>query len=230
MGRVQELRDAQPEWTADQLVERLIKRKCQQTAVIGAASAGSGLIPGIGTVVALTVGTVADVGATLRLQTELVMEIAAVHGHRLSPAEKRRVVMLVGGLSAGGSRALAQGGARLSLGLTQRFAQRWLARLVPLAGVGASAGVNAVSTYLIGRRAHAYFIRGPQALGSWTDSLRTLAGVDERRLGRWLGDAGKSVGQRARLALPRFGKPRDKTSPPTPLPQSPIGETPGDGS
>jgi len=203
------LRDAQPDWTADHLVEQLIKRKCQHTALIGAASAGSGLIPGIGTVVALTVGTFADVGATLRLQTELVIEIAAVHGHRLSLAEKRRVVMLVGGLSAGGSRALTQGGARVSLGLTQRFAQRWLARLVPLAGVGVSAGVNAVSTYLIGRRAHAYFVRGSKAVGSWTDSLRTLTGVDERRLGRWIGDAGTSVGQRARRALRRIGTRRD---------------------
>jgi hypothetical protein len=189
--RVHELRQRQPEWTLDQLVEELIRRKVRQTAAIGAATAGAGVIPGLGTLVALTIGAVADLGATLRLQTELVLEIGEAHGRRLSKEEKRRVVMLVGGLSAGGGRLLSRGGARLSLSLTQRYAQRWLARAVPFAGIAAAAGVNALSTYLIGTRAHALFARGPEAVGSWQESLRALSGVDERRLAAWIRGIGR---------------------------------------
>ena len=189
--RVRELRERQPEWSETQLVDELVRRKVRQTAAIGAATAGAGVIPGLGTLVALTVGAVADLGATLRLQTELVLEIAEVHGRRLSKEEKRRVVMLVGGVSAGGGRLLSRGGARLSLSLTQRYAQRWVARAVPFAGIAAAAGVNALSTYVIGKRTQALFSAGPEAVGSWSESVRALTGVDERRLAGWIRGIGR---------------------------------------
>lgn len=200
--RVAELRRANPEATSGELVEMLIKRKVQQTAAIGAATAGSALIPGLGTVAALTVGAVADFGATLKLQTELVLEIAEVHGRVLTPDERRQVVMLVSGLSAGGAQLLSRGSARLSLRLTQRYAERWLAKAIPVAGVAASAAANVLSTYLIGTRADAYFSQGPDAVGTWKESLRTLVGVDERKLAAWLADttwrspAAAAAGQR----------------------------------
>lgn len=189
--RVQELRARQPEWSEAQVVDELIRRKVRQTAAIGAATAGAGVIPGLGTLVALTVGAVADLGATLRLQTELVLEIAEAHGRRLSKDEKRRVVLLVGGVSAGGGRLLSRGGARLTLNLTRRYAQRWVARAVPFAGIAAAAGVNALSTYVIGHRAQALFSRGPEAVGSWSESVRALSGVDERRLASWIRGIGR---------------------------------------
>ena len=191
IDRVRDLREREPDWTAAHLVEELVRRKVRQTAAIGAATAGAGVIPGLGTLVALTIGAVADLGATLRLQTELVLEIAEAHGRRLTKDEKRRVVLLVGGLSAGGGRLLSRGGARLSLSLTQRYAQRWLARAVPFAGIAAAAGVNAVSTYLIGARADALFSRGPESVGSWAESVRALSGLDERRLAAWLRGIGR---------------------------------------
>jgi hypothetical protein len=191
VGRVRAQRARQPDWTLEQLVEELVRRKVRQTAAIGAATAGAGVIPGLGTIVALTIGAVADLSATLRLQTELVLEIAETHGRQLTKEEKRRVLLLVGGLSAGGGRLLSRGGARFSLGLTQRYAQRWLARAVPFAGIAAAAGVNALTTYLIGRRTHALFARGPEAVGSWGESLRALSGVDERRLAAWVRGIGR---------------------------------------
>jgi uncharacterized protein (DUF697 family) len=202
LERVRALREQHPDWTKDQLVEQLIKRKAQQTAAIGAATAGSGLVPGLGTVVALTIGSVADFGATLRLQTELVLEIGEVHGRRLGPAEKRQVVLLVGGLGAGSGQALSRGGARLSVRLTQRYAQRWIAKAIPFAGIAASAGSNALATYLIGRRAHAYFAIGPAAVGSWAESLRALTGMDERRLTSWLSEAGRGAARGMRRLPP----------------------------
>jgi hypothetical protein len=200
VGRVADLRDAHPDWSTDQLAEHLIRRKCQQAAAVGAVTAGSGLIPGIGTLAALTVGTVADIGATLKLQTELVLELAAVHGRQLSVDEKRRVLALVSGLTVGRDRLLARSGARLSVKLTEQYAQRWVARAIPFAGVAAAAGIDVLSTYLVGRRAHAYFALGPDAVTSWTESLRALSGVDERRLASWLGEGSVWTGSRLRRA------------------------------
>ncbi|HEU5316171.1 MAG TPA: hypothetical protein VFX49_08695 [Chloroflexota bacterium] len=184
--RVRTLRDAHPDWTTQQLVDELVMRKVRQTASIGAATAAASVIPVLGTIVALTVGAVADLGATLRLQSELLLEIAEVYARRLSKEEKRRAFMLIAGLSAGGARLVSRGGSRLSLRLTERFAERWLARALPFAGIAVAAGTNALSTYLIGRRATAYFALGPEAVGSWTESLRALSGVDERRLASWV--------------------------------------------
>jgi len=35
---------------------------------------------------------------------------------------------------------------------------------------------------------------GPEAVPTWADSLRTITGVDERKLGDWLADSGKATG------------------------------------
>ena len=203
--RVAALRTAHPEWDEDRLAEHLIGEKCRQAAMVGAATSGAGLIPGLGTLAALTVGTVADVGATLKLQTELVLELAAVHRRRLTPDEKRRAVALVAGLSLSGDRLASRGGARLSMRLTERYAERWVAHAIPFAGVAASAGVDALGTYLVGKRAHAYFGLGPGAVGSWAESLRALTGVDERRLASWVGSAAGSAGTGMRAASSRVG-------------------------
>lgn len=180
--RVQALRDRHPEAAADDLVRLLVRRKCRQTAAVGAAAAGAALIPGVGTLAALTLGTAADIGATLKLQAELVLEIAAAHGHEVPPTEKRRIVLLVTGLTAGGNELIARGSRRLTIRLTERYAQRWLEHALPVLGLAAAAGTNVLSTYVIGRRAHAYFGRGPEAMEDWKENLRAFAGVDERRL------------------------------------------------
>jgi len=55
--------------------------------------------------------------------------------------------------------------------------------------VAASAGVNVVSTYLIGRRVQAYFSLGEAEMKDWAESLRALTGVDERQIASWLSEA-----------------------------------------
>jgi len=184
--RVEDVRRRRPKWDAGQLVAELIKRKERQTALIGAATSGSAFIPGIGTIAAWTVGMVADIGATIRLQADLVLEIAEVHGRRLEPHERRRVVALVMGLSAAESELVAAGMRRATVLLSERFAEHWLLRAIPFVGVAASASANALATRLIGRRAEAYFSLGPEAMSDPRASLRAITGLDLRRPQRWL--------------------------------------------
>ncbi len=189
MQRVRQLREQYPDLTTDQIIERLIMDKVKRTSLIGASTTGAGLIPGIGTFAALTIGVAADISATFKAQSELVLEIAAAYDAPLKVEEKQRAILLVTGLSAGSNQLARQFGKRATFAMSERVAQRWVAHALPIIGIAASAGTNALSTYIIGQRAKAYFGRSPEAMGDWGDNLRAISGVDERKIGAWMSEA-----------------------------------------
>lgn len=204
--RVETLRQEYPQATPQELAQKLIREKCQRTGAVGAVTSGAGLIPGIGTAAALTLGVAADIGATFKLQAELVLEIAAVYNYPLTDEEKQRVVMLITGLSAGTNALARKAGQAASVKIGEKFAEKTILKALPVVGVIASAGTNVLSTYIIGQRADAYFRLGPEAVGSWSDSLRAISGVDERRIGSWLADSGKATGAAIVLGVERAGE------------------------
>lgn len=193
--RVRRLEDKYPDASPADIVQRLIRYKCQQTGAIGAVTASPDLIPGIGTAAALTLGTAADIGATFKLQAELVLEVAAAHEYPLTEKEKERIVMLITGISTGTSTLARKAGEQMALKASERFAEKSILKALPVIGIIASAGTNVVSTYIIGQRADAYFRLGPEAMQSWSDSLRTLTGVDERNILSWLADSRRATGE-----------------------------------
>lgn len=186
LARVSELREEHPERSVQELVNLLIKRKSKQAGAVGAATAGAALIPGVGTLFVLAAGTVADIAVVLRMQAELVLEIAAAHQRLLTEDERQRAILLVTGLSAGTNQLAVSTGRKVSLGLGERFAEKWVVKVLPVVGIAVSAGVNALSTYIVGTRAHAYFSLGPDQMKDWRESLRTITGVDERKVGQRL--------------------------------------------
>jgi uncharacterized protein (DUF697 family) len=192
--RVAAWRSDHPDASVEALAEALIKAKARQTAAVGAATSSTDVIPGLGTLAALALGAAADIGVTFRLQSELVLEIAAAYGHPLNETEKRDAVLVVTGLSVGANRLLSKAGRELGELAAERFAGRSVLKAVPFLGIAASAGANALTTYVIGRRAVAYFERGPEAMGDWADNLRALTGVDERRVAGWLADTAETTG------------------------------------
>lgn len=189
----------------DALVEHLIWRKARQAGMVGAATSAAALIPGLGGVAAFTVGAAADVGATLRLQSELVMEIAAARGKRLQPDEARNALLVVAGLNVGAERLVNQASRRLATRLGERFAGRALVKVIPFVGVAISAAANLLMTYLIGKRADAYFRLGEAHVGDWSESLRALTGLDERRLSAELGAILSEIGQSIRSRMQQLG-------------------------
>ena len=192
--RVQALRAENPNASTEEIVQKLIRDKCKRTAAVGAATSGTALIPGVGTAAALTLGVAADIGATFKLQAELVLEIAAAYNYPLTEDEKQQVVMVITGLSAG-TVALAQRvGKRAALRLGEKYAEKAIVKALPVIGVISSAGTNVLSTYIIGQRADAYFRLGPEAVGSWADSLRAITGFDERQMKSWLAEGGRTAG------------------------------------
>lgn len=186
--RVLKLREEHPNKDPDELTELIIKKKVQQTAAIGAASAGAALVPVVGTLSAMTVGVAADITATFRLQAEMVLEIAAIYDFPLDELDEQKVIFLVTGVSTGSNILLNHVGQDLSVKLSEQYAQKWLATALPFIGVVASSSTNGLSSYVIGQRAQTYFKHGPDAVKDWKGSLRALVGMDERKLGGWLGE------------------------------------------
>jgi hypothetical protein len=186
VSRVAALRTANPERRTDELVEALIRRTARRAAAIGAVTAGAALMPGAGTVAALTIGSATDVGATMRLQTQMVLDIAALHGADLSGAGARNAILVAAGVSGTSTALLNRAGRAATLGLGKRFAARWLLRAVPVIGMLSSSGTNALATQVIGRRADAYFSLGPEAVGDWSLSVRAITGIDVSKLTKLL--------------------------------------------
>ena len=182
--RTAQFRRQYPDATSDFLCEALIKAKCQHTALIGGVSAAPGVIPGIGTLVSLTLGAMVDIGSTVKAQAELVLEIAAVYRYPMDAVQRREVVLLVTGLGTGAQQLAGKAGQRVA----ERYAQQGIARALPVIGIAAAAGTNVLATYIIGRRAQAYFSRGPESIGDWKASLRAVSGVDERKIAAWLAE------------------------------------------
>lgn len=181
-ARVVKLRANHPDEPAEKLADRLIRHKCRDTAVIGATTSGLAIIPGLGTITSLALGIATDFGITFKMQAELVLEMAALYGHQMTPQEKRRVVMTVTGLSVGTTTVAHRMGNNISKRVTARVGSKYIAGSLPVVGMAASASTNAVMTYFIGKRAQAYFSLGPEQMQNWQTVLPALTGVDRGKL------------------------------------------------
>lgn len=189
----------------DALVEQLIWIKARQAGLVGAATSAAALVPGLGVVAAFMIGAAADFNATLRLQSELVMEIAAARGKQLQPDEARKALFVVAGLNLGAEQLVHQMSRKLVTQLGERFASRTLVKAIPFVGVAVSAATNLVMTYLIGKRADAYFRLGEAHVGDWPESLRALTVIDEHRLLAELNAVLIETGQSIRNRLQQLG-------------------------
>lgn len=127
--------------------------------------------------------------------------------------------MLVTGLSAGATTLAHRAGNNISKRVTARIASKHVTKAVPIVGMAASASTNAAMTYLIGKRAQAYFSLGPQAPEDWRATAAALTGLDKaslargvKRGGALLMQAGSTAAGKARAAIPRRHK-KQVTSP-----------------
>ena len=198
---VEALRLAQPDLSAEALADQLIRAKCKRAGAVGAVTSGAAVIPGLGTVAAMTFGVAADIGMTFKLQAELVLEIAHAFGHELAESEKQQIILTITGVSAGSQAALQKVGQQVATKASASLAQKSLIKALPYIGVAASAGTNVVTTYIIGRRALAYFSLGPDKMGDWKEGLRAVSGINEQHLVQWLGETTESSWQMLRTGV-----------------------------
>lgn len=167
------------------LIESIIKEKVQQTAIVGAASSGASLIPGLGTLTSLTVGAVADVSASLKLQSEMVLELASAYDYPLSDFDQQKVIFLVTGVSTGSNALFGRMGREMTKAISERYAKKWFLRAIPIVGVATATATNALTTYLIAARAKSYF-EGESIIPNWQESLKRVSKLEREKLRAWL--------------------------------------------
>ena len=86
----------------------------------------TGVIPGLGTVIATFGGATADIALTMKFQIEMAMAIATVYGHNIMDDEKQRLCFIVAGLGVT-AEAGKKGAAVASTKAFVRMMQRYLA-------------------------------------------------------------------------------------------------------
>ncbi len=166
--RVLELRKSYPNAGTTELVTRLIRQKCILTGGMGALTSTVSLV-----------GIPINIGLTFKWQAELVLEIAAVNERALSKEEKRAIVLIVTGSSASSNQIAKWLSRRLERKAAQQMSNNTVGRvtIVPFIGAITLASANVLITYLIGRRAHAYFQIPPGALNTRAEQVEAITGI-----------------------------------------------------
>ena len=177
----------------DERVAAVTQRLGREVGLAGAASGGAAAIPGVG-FGTVSVGFLFELGWTTMRLADLIMTIAAIHGHDRAGVEERRLWVLsiltyrggAAGMVAKFTAELAEAPGRHGIRrLSQRSLQRInasigrvvvrrygartgvaaLGRAVPF-GVGAALGygINTRAVNTVSRHAHAFFTDFPIAL------------------------------------------------------------------
>ena len=91
------------------VADKIISNYSYYAAFVGGATALTGVVPGLGTVIASFGGATADAALSMKYQIEMTMALAVVYGHDITTEEKKRVCLIVAGLGAIGKAAKTVG-------------------------------------------------------------------------------------------------------------------------
>lgn len=107
------------------LADKIISNYSYYAAFIGGATALTGVIPGLGTVIASFGGATADAALTMKYQIEMTMAIATVYDNNIEVEEEKRLCLLVAGLGAI-NEAAKEGGKKIGTKAFIKMTQQYL--------------------------------------------------------------------------------------------------------
>ena len=96
----------------DAVVEKIIQRYARLAAGVGGTTALTGIIPGIGTAVAMLGGAATDAAACMKLQVDMCMCLAEAYGWDLDSEDAQHLAFLI---AAGGTLEKAGAGAAVNV-------------------------------------------------------------------------------------------------------------------
>ena len=105
----------------DAIAEKIVARYSKMAGAVGGASGLAGIIPGVGTAVAVTGGAIADAAASMKLQVDMSMCMAAAYDYDLNNEDARHISFL---LAAGG--ALEKAGEQAAVQLASKAGVKML--------------------------------------------------------------------------------------------------------
>ncbi len=170
-----------PAQVRDMAAAKIISNYSYYAAFAGGASALTGVIPGLGTVIATFGGATADTALSMKYQIEMTMALAAIHGHNILLEEEKRMCMIIAGMGAISESAKSAGksmGSKAFIRLTREFlkgatlqavkeifkkvgiifTRKALEKAIPFGvGVLISFATNKGLTLYVGSKAHDFF-------------------------------------------------------------------------
>jgi hypothetical protein len=158
-----------------QVSERLVRHYSNAAAISGGATALPALFPGVGSLLALTGGTLLDVAFTLKFEVEMALALCWNHGFDIREERERRLAFLLASVmvhdESTGTNFLADVAqaegealwnytprqvpkilAQVLARIAARQAVRGAARLLPFVGIAVGAGLNKTLTTRTGRK------------------------------------------------------------------------------
>lgn len=165
----------------EMVTKKIISNYSYFAAFAGGATALTGVVPGLGTIVAAFGGAAADTALTMKYQIEMVMALAVVYGHDIEKEEEQRLCLIIAGLGAIGESAKQSGkavGSKAFVSMARQylkgsllvavkqvfkkvgvtFTRKGLEKAMPFGvGVVIGAGANKVLTRYVGAKACDFF-------------------------------------------------------------------------
>ncbi|MCG2716877.1 MAG: EcsC family protein [Candidatus Marinimicrobia bacterium] len=110
---------------ADLVIEKIISNYSYYSAFVGGATALTGIVPGLGTLISAFGGATADAALSMKYQIEMTMAIAVVYGHNITNEEEKKVCLIVAGLGAI-NQAAKKGGKTVTTKAFTKMTQQYL--------------------------------------------------------------------------------------------------------
>ena len=82
------------------VADKVISNYSYYAAFVGGATALTGVVPGLGTVIATFGGATADAALSMKYQIEMTMALATVYDHNIEIEEEKRLCFIIAGLGA----------------------------------------------------------------------------------------------------------------------------------
>lgn len=185
LRRVERLRKAHPKAGRDALHKMLVRSKCLQAGAVGALSALTGAIPGVGKLAAFALGPLADTALVSVLQAELVLETFTLYDFELPPGAEKVAVLGIAATNIGADEIAKRTGEVIAETLGMGIAARLLVKAWPLAKIGTAAATNIAVTYAIGSRAQKLCKMREASLKQWPELMRSAVMINPVQLTDW---------------------------------------------
>lgn len=188
----------------DRRFNLLLQTACLKAGSAAAISTITARIPFLGRFAPALLGTVTETLALGRVQQQLVRDTLDIYDLELSELEERGVVML----ATAGNLAAQQLSKQMVEQIVKQLGGRYLrllaSRALPLASLVTEIAAAIAGTYAVGKRAQALCTLPGTGARNLGELLRSLSGIDQRRLFSWSGEALKLALTPLRSVLSRI--------------------------
>lgn len=222
--RVRQLRASQPKASRERLHRQLLGSKCVQVGVIGALTAITGAVPGLGRIARFALGPLVDTTLVSALQAELVIETFALYDMPIPEHGEKVAVLAIAATNLGADQIAHQASLWISQRAGRLLGTRLLDKAWPIAKIATAAATHVALTYSIGKRTQALCQIRDARVRDWPTLFQRVVSIDQSALTEWatrslrlafdqVGDVAAGMGRQILQVLPRALDPQTNEQP-----------------